>query len=69
MKPIRLISTLLSALLLSTTLAFAADWHSGKLMDTEKQEVPTGSTDPKAQHVFLSTSRPVGTWRITLRWL
>jgi len=44
MKPIRLASALLPALLLSTTLAFAADWHHGKLMDTEKQEVPTGST-------------------------
>jgi flagellar basal body-associated protein FliL len=44
MKRIRLISTLLPALLLTTTLAFAVDWHTGKLMDTEKQEVPTGST-------------------------
>ena len=44
MKAIRIASTLLPALLLSTTLAFAADWHHGKLMDTEKQEVPTGST-------------------------
>src|SRR5580698_3580285 len=44
MKPIRLISALLPALLLSTILAFASDWHTGKLMDTEKQEVPTGST-------------------------
>jgi hypothetical protein len=44
MKCIRLISTLLPALLLSSTLALAADWHTGKLMDTEKQEVPTGST-------------------------
>jgi hypothetical protein len=44
MKPIRLISALLPALLLSTTLALASDWHTGKLMDTEKQEVPTGST-------------------------
>lgn len=44
MKHIRLISSLLPALLLTTTLAFAADWHTGKLMDTEKQEVPTGST-------------------------
>jgi hypothetical protein len=44
MKRIRLISALLPALLLTTTLALAADWHTGKLMDTEKQEVPTGST-------------------------
>src|ERR1700749_3385563 len=44
MKPIRLISALLPALLLSSTLPFDADWHHGKLMDTEKIEVPTGST-------------------------
>ena len=44
MKLIRLTSALLPALLLSSTLAFAADWHHGKLMDTEKIEVPTGST-------------------------
>jgi hypothetical protein len=44
MKPIHLTSALVSALLLSTTLAFASEWHTGKLMDTEKQEIPTGST-------------------------
>jgi hypothetical protein len=44
MKRIRLTTALLPALLLTTTLALAADWHTGKLMDTEKQEVPTGST-------------------------
>jgi len=44
MKRIRFTATLLPALLLTTTLAFAADWHTGKLIDTEKQEVPTGST-------------------------
>jgi hypothetical protein len=44
MKRIRLTSALLPTLLLSATLAFASDWHHGKLMDTEKQEVPTGST-------------------------
>ena len=44
MKRIRLTTALLPALLLTTTLAIAADWHTGKLMDTEKQEVPTGST-------------------------
>jgi hypothetical protein len=44
MKLIRLTSALLPALLISSTLAFAADWHHGKLMDTEKIEVPTGST-------------------------
>ena len=44
MKRIRVISAILPALLLTTTLALAADWHTGKLMDTEKQEVPTGST-------------------------
>jgi hypothetical protein len=37
-------SALLPALLLTTTLAFANSWHTGKLMDTEKQEVPIGST-------------------------
>ena len=40
----RLAAILLPILLLSTTLAFAADWHTGKLTDTEKQEVPSGST-------------------------
>jgi hypothetical protein len=44
MKRIRVTIALLPALLLTTTLALAADWHTGKLMDTEKQEVPTGST-------------------------
>ena len=44
MKHIRLAFTLLPALLLTTTLALANSWHTGKLMDTEKQEVPTGST-------------------------
>jgi hypothetical protein len=44
MKRLRLTSALLPALLLTTTFALAADWHTGKLMDTEKQEVPTGST-------------------------
>jgi hypothetical protein len=43
MRRIRLTSALLPALLLTSTLALA-DWHTGKLMDTEKQEVPTGST-------------------------
>ena len=43
MRRIRLTSALLPVLLLTTTLALA-DWHTGKLMDTEKQEVPTGST-------------------------
>lgn len=40
----RFAAVLLPTLLLSTTLALAADWHTGKLTDTEKQEVPTGST-------------------------
>jgi hypothetical protein len=44
MRRIRLTSTLLPALLLTTSLALANSWHTGKLMDTEKQEVPTGST-------------------------
>jgi hypothetical protein len=44
MRRIRLTSTLLPALLLSTTIAFANAWQTGKLTDTEKQEVPTGST-------------------------
>lgn len=42
MRRIRLAATLLPTLLL--TSALAADWHTGKLMDSEKQEVPTGST-------------------------
>jgi hypothetical protein len=44
MRPIRLTSTLLPILLLTTTLALANSWQTGKLIDTEKQEVPTGST-------------------------
>ena len=40
----RIPSALLSALLLTSTLALAAEWHTGKLMDSEKQEVNTGST-------------------------
>jgi ABC-type sugar transport system ATPase subunit len=40
----RIPSALLPALLLTSTLALAANWHTGKLMDSEKQEVPTGST-------------------------
>jgi hypothetical protein len=40
----RLAAILLPILFLGTTLAFAADWHTGKLTDTEKQEVPSGST-------------------------
>jgi len=35
---------LLPALLLSTTLALANSWQTGKLLDAERQEVPTGST-------------------------
>lgn len=44
MRRIRLASPLLPALLLTTALAFANTWQTGKLMDTEKQEVSTGST-------------------------
>jgi len=44
MRPISLTSILLPALLLTTTLALANSWQTGKLTDTEKQEVPTGST-------------------------
>ena len=44
MRRIRLTSALLPALLLTTTLALANSWQTGKLTDTEKQEVPTGST-------------------------
>ena len=44
MRRIRLTSILLPALLLTTTLALANSWQTGKLTDTEKQEVPTGST-------------------------
>ena len=40
----RLSAVLLPTLLLSATLAFASDWHTGKLTDTEKQEVPSGSS-------------------------
>src|SRR5207302_8851114 len=44
MRRIRSAFALLSALLLISTLAFANSWQTSKLMDTEKQEVPTGST-------------------------
>jgi hypothetical protein len=44
MRRIRFASTLLSALLLASTTALANSWQTGKLMDTEKQEVNTGST-------------------------
>jgi hypothetical protein len=44
MRRIRLTSALFPTLLLTTALAFANTWQTGKLMDTEKQEVPTGST-------------------------
>ena len=44
MTLIRFAAAFVPALLLSTTLAFAADWHTGKLMDSEKQEVNAGST-------------------------
>jgi hypothetical protein len=44
MRRIRFTSALLPVLLLTSTLALANSWHTGKLMDTEKQEVPTGST-------------------------
>jgi len=40
----RLSCALLPALLFTSTLALAAEWHTGKLMDSEKQEVNTGST-------------------------
>jgi hypothetical protein len=40
----RLAAILLPTVLLSTTLASASSWHTGKLMDTEKQEVPSGSS-------------------------
>ena len=44
MQRIRFAAAFLPALLLTTTLAFASTWQTGKLVDTEKQEVPTGST-------------------------
>jgi len=44
MKRIRLISAILPALLLTTPLALAAVLYTSNPMDTEKQEVPTGST-------------------------
>jgi hypothetical protein len=44
MRRIRFTTALLPALLLTTILALANTWQTGKLVDTEKQEVPTGST-------------------------
>ena len=40
----RLSAIFLPTILLSTTFAFASNWHTGKLTDTEKQEVPSGSS-------------------------
>lgn len=40
----RFAAILLPLLFLCTTLALASDWHTGKLTDTEKQEVPSGSS-------------------------
>jgi hypothetical protein len=54
MRRIRLTSTLLPALLLSSTLALANAWQTGKLTDTEKQEVPTGSTTTYNTALFYS---------------
>ena len=39
----RIATTILAILLLSTNLALASAWQTGKLTDTEKQEVPSGS--------------------------
>jgi hypothetical protein len=44
MRRIGLSSVILPALLLTAPLALANSWHTGKLMDTERQEVPAGST-------------------------
>jgi hypothetical protein len=44
MTRIRLAAVLLPALLLTASPAFAAAWHTGKLIDSEKQEVNSGST-------------------------
>ena len=44
MRRICLHSALLPALLLSTTLALANSWQTGKLLDTERQEIKDGST-------------------------
>jgi hypothetical protein len=38
------LTALLSALFLTTTLALANTWHTGKLLDTERQDVTNGST-------------------------
>jgi hypothetical protein len=43
MNRIRLAAALLSTFLLAAPLALAAAWHTGKLIDSEKQEVNTGS--------------------------
>lgn len=40
----RLATTVLATLLLGANLALASAWQTGKLTDTEKQEVPSGST-------------------------
>src|SRR5215469_859661 len=44
MRRIRLIFTFLPALLLTTTLALATDWQTGKLTDSDNVQVNTGST-------------------------
>jgi hypothetical protein len=44
MRRTRFAVALLPALLLTTTLALANAWQTGKLLDTERQEVKEGST-------------------------
>jgi hypothetical protein len=44
MKRIHFASALLPALLLTTTLTLANTWHTGKLLDTERQDITNGST-------------------------
>jgi hypothetical protein len=44
MNRLRLAVALLPALLLPASVSLAAEWSTGKLVDSEKQEVRTGST-------------------------
>jgi hypothetical protein len=44
MTRIRFAAALLFTVVFAANSSFAADWQTGKLVDTEKQEVHTGST-------------------------
>jgi hypothetical protein len=59
----RIPSALLPALLLASTLVFAANWHTGKLMDTEKSFLSriTPKEVPRCCFVWYVTTNVVHT--------